>query len=94
MVWRPDGTVDHLVRVLDGMMLTQRVQAPLACRTELWATVSLQHLLNIATFAPLPLAHGSGSSSSPSSATWHGAPRSPRTWSRGTTATLRVDVDP
>ena len=60
LVGRPDGTVDHLIRVLDGMLLTQRVRAPLAGRTELWATVSLQPLLNVAAFAPVPLADGSG----------------------------------
>lgn len=60
LVWLPDGRVDHLSRVIEGMVLTQRVRAPLAGRTDLWATVSLQPLLNIAAFAPIPLADRRG----------------------------------
>lgn len=60
LVWRPEGTVDHLLRVLDGMVLTQRVRAPLAGRADLWATVSLQPLLNIAAYTAVPLADGRG----------------------------------
>lgn len=61
LVWLPDGRVDHLSRVIDGMVLTQRVRAPLAGRTDLWATVSLQPLLNMAACAPIPLAGMAGS---------------------------------
>lgn len=60
LAWRPDGTVDHLMNVLDGMVLTQRARAPLAGRTDLWCTVAMQPLLNITAYAPLPLADGSG----------------------------------
>ena len=60
LVLRPDGSVSHLMNVLDGMILTQRARAPLAGRTDLWCTVALQPLLNLATFTPIPLADGSG----------------------------------
>lgn len=58
LVWRPDGEVDHLVRVLDGTILTQRVRSDLKERTDLWATASLQPVLNLATFAPVRLQKG------------------------------------
>lgn len=60
LLWRPDGQVDHLLHVLDGVVLTQRARAPLAGRSDLWCTVALQPLLNIAAFTSLPLADGSG----------------------------------
>ena len=56
----PNGTVDHLMHVLDGAILTQRARAPLADRTDLWCTVAMQPLLNITAFTSLPLADGSG----------------------------------
>jgi hypothetical protein len=58
MVWRPDGTIDHLQRVLDGMVLTQRARAPLSGRSELWVTCSLQPILNLAFSEPLRLVQG------------------------------------
>ena len=60
LAWRPDGTIDHLMHVLDGAVLTQRARAPLAGRTDLWCTVAMQPLLNITAFTSLPLADGSG----------------------------------
>ena len=60
LVWRPDDSVDHLLHVLDGSILTQRARAPLAGRPDLWCTVALQPLLAILTFTALPLADGSG----------------------------------
>lgn len=60
LVWRPDDSVDHLLHVLDGSILTQRARAPLAGRTDLWCTVALQPLLAIMTFTGVPLADGSG----------------------------------
>ncbi|HEX5771902.1 MAG TPA: hypothetical protein VFY11_13150 [Nocardioidaceae bacterium] len=60
LVWRPDDTVDHLLNVLDGVVLTQRVRAPLAGREDLWCTVAMQPLLNITAFTSLPLADGTG----------------------------------
>lgn len=60
LAWRPDGTVDHLMHVLDGVVLTQRARASLAGRPDLWCTVALQPLLNVAAFTSLPLADGSG----------------------------------
>jgi hypothetical protein len=61
LVWRPDGTVDHLLHLLDGIILTLRARAALAGRTDLWCTVALQPLLNICALAELPLVDGSGS---------------------------------
>lgn len=58
LVWRPDGRVDHLLNVLDGIVLTQRVRAPLANRADLWATVALQPLLNILAVTTLALDGG------------------------------------
>lgn len=60
LLWRPDGTVDHLLHVLDGVILTQRARAPLAGRTDLWCTVALQPLLNVTAYTSLLLADGSG----------------------------------
>ena len=60
LLWRPDGTVDHLLHVLDGCILTQRARAPLADRCDLWCTVALQPLLNVAANTPLSLANGTG----------------------------------
>lgn len=60
LVWRPDGTVDHVLHVFDGTILTQRARAPLAGRPDLWCTVALQPLLNVAAFRGVPLADGSG----------------------------------
>ena len=53
-----DGRIGWLGEVLDGMVLTHRVRAPLAGRTDLWGGVSLQPLLNIAAYRPLPLVGG------------------------------------
>jgi hypothetical protein len=58
LVERPDGTVDHLLRVLDGIVLTQRVRADCADRTDLWASVALQPLLNILAFTAVPVGGG------------------------------------
>lgn len=61
LLWRPDGSVDHLMHALDGVILTQRARAPLADRPDLWCTVAMQPLLNIAAFTALPLTDGTGS---------------------------------
>ncbi len=53
-----DGRIGWLGEVLDGIVLTHRVRAPLAGRADLWGGVSLQPLLNIASYGPLPLAGG------------------------------------
>jgi hypothetical protein len=53
-----DGRITWLGDVLDGIVLTQRVRAPLAGRTDLWCGLSMQPLLNVAAFALLPLASG------------------------------------
>jgi len=53
-----DGRIGWLGEVLDGVVLTHRVRAPLDGRTDLWGGVSLQPLLNIAAYRPLPLADG------------------------------------
>jgi hypothetical protein len=60
LVWLPHGQVAHLGHVLDGSLLTLRVRAPLNARTDLWCTVSLQPLLNMAACAPIPLSDGTG----------------------------------
>jgi hypothetical protein len=60
LVTRPDGAVDHALAVLEGNMLTHRVRAPLAGRTDLWLGCGVQPLLNVAAFRPLVLADGSG----------------------------------
>lgn len=54
-----DGRIGWLGEVLDDIVLTHRVRAPLAGRTDLWGGLSLQPLLNIAAYRPLPLADGS-----------------------------------
>lgn len=59
LVERPDGTVDHLGRLLDGCVFTQRVRGPLDGRRDLWATAALQPLLNLFVDGPL-LADGGG----------------------------------
>lgn len=53
LVERPDGTVDHLSRVLDGIVVAQRARADLVGRTDLWATLALQPILNLLAFGPL-----------------------------------------
>lgn len=58
LTWRPDGSIDHLIRVLDGMVLTQRARSPLGGRSDLWCGASLQPLLNIVGYHPIPLLHG------------------------------------
>ena len=59
LVPRPSDQIDHLIRVLDGMVLTHRTRAPLAGRADLWGgRLSLLPLLTIAGQAPIPLATG------------------------------------
>lgn len=58
LVPRIDGRIGWLGDALDGIVLTQRVRAPLAGRTDLWGGISIQPLLNIAAYAALPLAGG------------------------------------
>lgn len=58
LFWRPDGTIDHVIRVLDGIALTQRARSPLAGRGDLWCGAGLQPLLNIADYQPIPLVGG------------------------------------
>lgn len=53
-----DGRIGWLGEVLDGIVLTQRVRAPLAGRVDLWGGLSIQPLLNIAAYRSLPLAGG------------------------------------
>jgi hypothetical protein len=65
LAWLPTGEVAHLGEVLDGAILTLRVRAGLAGRTDLWCSVSVQPLLNLAACAPIPLADGSGVVSRP-----------------------------
>jgi len=56
----PDGRVGHSLTLLEGAVLTHRVRAPLAGRTDLWVGCGLQPLLSLTAFGPLPLADGSG----------------------------------
>jgi hypothetical protein len=58
LVGLPDGRIDHLGRVLDGAMFTQRVRAATSGRRDLWATVAIQPLLTLLTVRPLPLVTG------------------------------------
>ena len=60
LVWRPTGEIDHLRNVLDDTVLTLRVRSQLAGRVDLWCTVSVQPLLNLAAYAPLTLEDGRG----------------------------------
>jgi hypothetical protein len=58
LVGLPDGRVDHILHVLDGAILAQRVHAPTRDRRDLWTTVALAPLLNVLYYHPLPLASG------------------------------------
>jgi hypothetical protein len=58
LVWLPDGRIDWLGRVLDGMVLTQRARAPLAERNDLWTGIALQPLIVLASYGALPLSGG------------------------------------
>jgi hypothetical protein len=58
VVGLPDGRVDHLTRVLDGMVLTQRVRAPIAGRRELWTTFAMAPMVALLTRGPLALRSG------------------------------------
>ena len=58
LVPQVDGRIGWLGDALDGIVLTQRVRAPLAGRTDLWGGLAILPLLNVATYAPLPLAAG------------------------------------
>lgn len=58
LVLRPDGRVDHLGRVLDGIVLTHRVRGPLAGRGDLWLGRGAQPFLVLACLHPLPLVSG------------------------------------
>lgn len=58
LVPQVDGRIGWLGELLDGIVLTHRVRAPLAGRRDLWGGVAIQPLLNIAAYAPLPLASG------------------------------------
>jgi hypothetical protein len=49
-----------VLHVLDGTVLTPRARARVAGRPDLWCTVALQPLLNIAAFRGVPLADGTG----------------------------------
>jgi len=60
LVTRPDGVVDHALAVLEGNVLTHRVRAPLAGRTDLWLGCGVQPLLDVAAVRPLVLDDGSG----------------------------------
>lgn len=53
-----DGDVGWLGDALDGIVLTHRARAPLAGRRDLWCGLSMQPLLNLAAFSPLPLTGG------------------------------------
>ncbi|NYD43181.1 hypothetical protein [Nocardioides panaciterrulae] len=58
LVRRPDGRVDHLAHVLDGIVLTHRVRGALGGRTDLWLGRGAQPFLSLARLHPLPLASG------------------------------------
>ncbi len=58
LVLRPDGRVDHLAHVLDGIVLTHRARGPLGDRTDLWLGRGVQPFLTLACLHPLPLASG------------------------------------
>lgn len=58
LVGRADGSVIRLLDVLEGQVLTHRVDAAVAGRTDLWTGLALQPLLTWCTVAPIPLASG------------------------------------
>lgn len=58
VVGRPDGTVSHLLEVLDGSVFTHRVRHRLADRDDLWVNLGLQPLTSILLDGPVPLAAG------------------------------------
>ena len=68
LVLLPHGRVEHLGRVLDGIVLTHRVRGPLAGRSDLWLGRGVQPFLTLACLAPLPLASGGEARLSPSGA--------------------------
>ena len=63
----PDGRWTHALHLFEGMSLTQRVGVPLADRTDLHVTASLDPVLAIAREAPLDLRAGGSVHVSP---TW------------------------
>lgn len=67
LVLRPDGRVDHILSLLEGNVLTHRVRARTAGRTDLWLGCGVQPLLNIAAYGPIGLADGSGEVTRPES---------------------------
>lgn len=58
VVGRPDGTVSHLLEVIDGSVFTHRVRHRLADRDDLWVNLGLQPLISILLLGPVPLATG------------------------------------
>ena len=58
MVGGPDGQVGLLIDHLDGQVLTHRVTADTAGRTDLWSNLALQPLAACAVRDPLRLASG------------------------------------
>ena len=67
LVQRPDGTIDHILSLLDGNVLTHRVRARTAGRKDLWLGCGVQPLLNVAAFRAIELADGSGAVRRPQS---------------------------
>lgn len=58
LVTRPDGRVEFLGDVLDGIVLTHRVRGSLRDRTDLWLGDGVQPFLAMACLHPLPLTTG------------------------------------
>lgn len=58
LVPRPDGTVAHLRDVLDGIVLTHRVRASTAGRSDLWIGSGVQPFLAMAALRPIPVVGG------------------------------------
>ena len=58
LVLLPDGRVEHLGRVLDGIVLTHRVRGALGGRSDLWLGRGAQPFLTLACLHPLPLVSG------------------------------------
>ena len=58
LVPRPDGRISWLGEVLDGIVLTHRVRARVERGHQLWLSVSVVPLFEIAMCAPLPLESG------------------------------------
>jgi len=58
LVLLPDGRVDHLAHVLDGIVLTHRVRGSLRDRTDLWLGHGVQPFLTLADCRHLPLVDG------------------------------------